>query len=69
MILSGPQHEALAQIEKIDNFENGRWFTQMELNRVTLHTMRALEEKGFLRHKWFDEMKIMYYQYVKKDVE
>ena len=34
MALSEPQIKAIEQIIKIDEFEPGRWFTQMELYRV-----------------------------------
>lgn len=69
MDLSDPQKLALIQIKEIDEFEPGRWFTQMELHRVTLHTMRALEEKGFVRIKEFQVTGIRYYQYTGKEVK
>lgn len=69
MTLSEPQINALNQIKKIDEFEPGRWFTQMELYRVTLHTMRALEEKGYVKLKDLDELHLRYYQYTGKEFE
>ena len=68
-MLSEPQRIALDQIKKINNFERMRWFTQMELSRVTLHTMRALETKGFLRVNEVEELGVVYYQYTGKEVE
>lgn len=67
IVLSEPQLNALEQIKKINNFEPGRWFTQMELSRVTLHTMRALETKGFLRVNEVEELGVVYYQYTEKE--
>jgi hypothetical protein len=69
IVLSEPQKTALEQIRKIDGFEPGRWFTQMELYRVTLHTMKALEDKGFVKRKEFPEMRIRYYQFTGKESE
>ena len=69
IVLSDPQRKALEQIIKIDEFEPGRWFTQMELYRVTLHTMRALREKGFVIQKEFPEMELIYYQYTGQEIE
>jgi hypothetical protein len=69
MILSEPQKTALDQIKKIDEFESGRWFTQMELHRVTLHTMKALEDKGYVVKKEFPAMNLRYYQYTGKEFE
>ena len=68
IVLSEPQKTALEQIKKINGFEPGRWFTQMELSRVTLHTMKALEEKGFVRRRDFPEMKLGYYQFTEKEI-
>ena len=68
IVLSEPQKIALEQIKKIDEFDHERWFTQMELHRVTLHTMKALEDKGFIRKKEFPGMNIMYYQFTGKEM-
>ena len=68
IVLSEPQKEGIRQIKIIDDFEPGRWFTQMELHRVTLHTMKALEEKGFVRTKEFTELKLRYYQFTGKGI-
>lgn len=69
MVLSEPQIKAIEQIIKIDEFEPGRWFTQMELYRVTLHTIRALIEKGYVIEKDLDELSLRYYQYTGKELE
>lgn len=37
--------------------------------RVTLHTMRALETKGFFRVNEVEELGVVYYQYTEKEVK
>lgn len=68
-MLTKPQKEALVQIKTLNDYEPGRWFTQMELFKVTLHTLRALEEKGFLEAREFPAMKLRFYQYTGKAIE
>jgi hypothetical protein len=68
-MLTKPQQEALIQIKTLNNYEPGRWFTQMELFKVTLHTLRALEEKGYLETKECPAMKLRFYQYTGKELE
>lgn len=57
--LSKQQAKALSMIDEIERelskhngtLENtgGRWFIQDELQGITLHTMKALAEKGYLK--------------------
>lgn len=68
-MLTNPQKEALIQIKTLNEFESKRWFTQMELFKVTLHTLRALEIKGYLITREYPAMKLMFYQYTGKELE
>ncbi len=48
MSLSNKQTDAIAQIKTIEGQMGVRWFIQEELKDITLHTMKALVEKGYL---------------------
>jgi len=75
--LSDPQKEALEQIQDLHLWMIGNlhetdqdcWFTQDQLNRVTLHTLRALERKGVIESKVYSEMHIIYYRWTGKELE
>ncbi len=44
------QKKAMEMIEElVKTFGIDRWFTQSELPGITLHTMKALVDKGYLR--------------------
>ena len=48
---SKQQLKAIKLIEELnEKFGVDRWFTQAELPDITLHTMKALVDKGYL--KW-----------------
>ena len=62
MILSKTQEKALLLIKKMEAEFGRRWFIQAELRELggtTLHTTKALVNKGYLDSKTFDE--ITYY--------
>lgn len=61
MTLSKKQSLALEKIEQIEEHFRGRWFIQAELQTITLHTMKALVEKGFLEVQEFEGYP--YYRY------
>jgi len=65
MLLSKKQLSTMDMIEKLgDNFGDDRWFTQQELVGVTLHPLKALVSKGFLKRTEFDG--IRYYRIIKR---
>lgn len=45
---SKKQRDTLSMIKEINEYESGRVFTQVELPGVTLHTLKALERKGYI---------------------
>jgi len=45
---SKKQRDTLAMMKDINEYEAGRAFIQTELPGVTLHTLRALELKGYI---------------------
>jgi len=47
-------------------FGKDRWFTQGELHKVTLHTLNALVDKGYLEEKEIVPDGCMYYRLIKK---
>ena len=61
MALSKSQTDAIVQIENIEKHFGVRWFIQSELAGITLHTMKALVQKGFLEEQYFEDMP--YYRY------
>lgn len=65
MVLSKKQEIAIEQIKKIEKEFGVRWFIQAELPGITLHTMKALVEKGYLEEKVFDD--IPYYRWRGKE--
>lgn len=69
MYMSKSQIETLNTIYGIEKrFGNGRYFTQAELPGVTLHTLNALESKGFLEtfNAYTD---VVYYRKTDKKIE
>jgi len=48
-------------IDKIEDHFGSRWFTQMELPRITIHTTDALVRRGHLEAKEVEG--IVYYKY------
>ena len=63
MTLSKLQEKAILLIKKMDAEFGGRWFTHMELKElegITLHTTKALVNKGYLEEKEF--CGLTYYQ-------
>jgi len=53
---SKKQLKAIDLIESlIKLFGIERWFTQYELPGITLHTMKALTEKGYIEMKCFND--------------
>ena len=61
MGLSNSQFDAIKQIENIEKHFGVRWFIQSELAGITLHTMKALVQKGYLEEQYFEDMP--YYRY------
>ena len=59
MTLSERQEKAILLIKKMEAEFGQRWFVLEELTGITLHTTKALVEKGYLDAKTFDE--ITYY--------
>ena len=63
MTLSKTQEKAILLIRKMEAEFGKRWFIQAELRELggtTLHTTKALVNKGYLEEKNFDELP--YYQ-------
>lgn len=64
MLLSKKQLSTMEMIEAlIDNFGDDHWFTQSELAGVTLHSLKALVSKGFLKRTEYCDIK--YYRLIK----
>jgi len=66
---SNKQLKTIKLIEELEErFGKDRWFTQSELPGVTLHTMKALVEKGYLkwqgRNPTFKDGGTTYYQII-----
>ncbi len=66
---SKKQLKAIGMIDKLEKkFGIERWFTQAELPGITLHTLKALVDKGYLR--WMgrpmdaEPMGTIYYQII-----
>jgi hypothetical protein len=68
IVLSNAQADALIQIKQLNEVYPNRPFIQAELNRVTLHSLRALESKGFIESSEPAELWHMYYRYTGKEV-
>jgi hypothetical protein len=65
MYISDKQKETMKLIGQLtDEIEKNRWFIQAELPGVTLHTMNALVEKGFLHCRESDVTGLYYYKCV-----
>jgi len=63
MPLTKPQEKAILLIKKMEAEFGRRWFVHAELNGlegITLHTTKALVNKGYLEEKDFDGLP--YYQ-------
>lgn len=60
-MLSDKQKRTIEQIKELEKEFGARWFVQAELLGVTLHTMKALVEKGYLKEREFKELP--YYQW------
>ena len=56
MKLSDKQEDAIGQIKNIEKHFGVRWFIQDELAGITLHTMKALVQKGFLEEQEYEEL-------------
>lgn len=56
MTLSEKQSDAIEQIKNIEKHFGVRWFIQAELAMITLHTMKALVQKGYLEYQEFEEL-------------
>ncbi|MDD4588800.1 MAG: hypothetical protein PHG06_00025 [Parabacteroides sp.] len=77
--MSDKQKETLETIKKLNDIPNDdgshidgykRLFTQAELPGVTLHTLNALEEKGFLvEDEPFGLKGAMYWKWTGKEIE
>ena len=52
-VLTDTQFQAVELIEKLVAHFGDRWFVQAELENITLHTMKALVEKGYLDRQRF----------------
>ena len=52
-ILSKQQNKAIGLINAMEKHFGDRWFVQAELENITLHTMKALVEKGYLDRQRF----------------
>lgn len=65
MVLSKKQETALRIIGKIYEKFGERWFIQAELPTITLHTMDALVEKGYLVTDILEYNYMTYYKLVK----
>ena len=64
------QRDTLEKIKKINEWESGRWFTQTELQGVTLHTINALVNKGVLEEaEPFGISGAVYYKWTGKELE
>jgi len=59
--LSIQQKKALEMIKKIEEHFGSRWFTQAELQGITMHTIDALVNRGHLETKQVE--KVNYYKY------
>jgi hypothetical protein len=67
MTLSEIQKQTIVQIKELEKEFGVRWFVQAELLGVTLRTMRALVEKGYLVDREFNDLP--YYQWKGKEIE
>lgn len=54
--LSKKQVKALEMIKKIEDHFGSRWFVQQELPNITMHTIDALEKKGYIESKEVEDM-------------
>lgn len=54
MTLSNTQESAILLIKKMEYEFGKRWFTKGELDGITLHTTKALVNKGYLDYKELD---------------
>ncbi len=64
------QKDTLEKIKKFNDWESGRWFTQTELQGVTLHTINALVNKGVLEEvEPFGISGAVYYRWTGKELE
>ena len=53
MTLSEKQTKAIELIKELEAHFGARWFVQNELENITLHTMKALVEKGYIERQRF----------------
>jgi len=53
-VLTDQQVHVVDLIEKLEEHFGDRWFVQAELENITLHTMKALVEKGYLDRQRFN---------------
>ncbi len=56
MNLSDKQEDAIGQIKNIEKHFGVRWFIQAELAGITLHTMKALVQKGQIEEQEYEEL-------------
>jgi hypothetical protein len=65
--ISETQKTTMSMIDEIvEEFGQDRWFVQAELPGITLHTMNALVDKGYLEEKLIGKYDMLYYRRIKK---
>ena len=60
MTITERQETAIILIKLMESEFGNRWFVQSELPGITLHTMKALVDKGYIIKKYLNGMS--YYQ-------